>query len=256
MKNNLFNIFVVVVLALLLIGGNVMAEDSLAEIQAEGKMVVGLDDSFPPMGFRDENGEIVGFDIDLVKEIAELQGFEVEFRDISFDSLIPGLASGSLDMVAAGMTITAERKEVVSFSDPYYSANQSVLVHKDSEEDLTVLFGDNDIGVQTGTTGDLWVKENVADPGLLTGEMRNYDTYVLVIRDLVNQNIDGVVLDKPVADTYSKSNPVDVVAEIITGEEYGIAVGKNNQALQEEINAGLAKVIENGTMDQLIEKYF
>ena len=219
------------------------------------RYVVGTNASFPPFEYVEE-GEIVGFDIDLVKEIAELQGFEVEFRDISFDSLIPGLASGSLDMVAAGMTITEARKEVVAFSDPYYSANQSVLVHEESEEDLTVLFGSNDVGVQTGTTGDTWVRDKLIERDILTGELRNYDSYVFVIRDLANKNIDAAVLDKPVAETYSKDNPVKVVAEVITGEEYGIAVGKNNQALLEEINAGLAKVIENGTMDELIEKYF
>ena len=243
MKKTLVTILVI--LTVLTLSSGVMAQ----------RYVVGTNASFPPFEYV-EDGEIVGFDIDLVKEIAELQGFEVEFRDISFDSLIPGLASGSLDIVAAGMTITEERKEVVAFSDPYYSANQSVLVHQDSEEDLTVLFGDNDIGVQTGTTGDSWVREKLIDPDILTGELRNYDSYVFVIRDLANENIEAAVLDKPVAETYSKDNPVKVVAEVITGEEYGIAVGKNNQELQEEINAGLAKVIENGTMDELIEKYF
>ena len=243
MKKTLVTILVI--LTVLTLSSGVMAQ----------RYVVGTNASFPPFEYVEE-GEIVGFDIDLVKEIAELQGFEVEFRDISFDSLIPGLASGSLDIVAAGMTITEARKEVVAFSDPYYSANQSVLVHEESEEDLTVLFGDNDIGVQTGTTGDTWVREKLIDRDILTGELRNYDSYVFVIRDLANQNIDAAVLDKPVAETYSKNNPVKVVAELITGEEYGIAVGKNNQELQEEINAGLAKVIENGTMDQLIEKYF
>ncbi|RCW56531.1 MULTISPECIES: basic amino acid ABC transporter substrate-binding protein [Halanaerobium] len=243
MKKTLVTILVI--LAVLAFSSGVMAQ----------RYVVGTNASFPPFEYV-EKGEIVGFDIDLVKEIAKLQDFEVEFRDISFDSLIPGLASGSLDIVAAGMTITDARKEVVSFSDPYYSANQSVLVHEGSEEDLTVLFGSNDIGVQTGTTGDTWVRDKLVKPDILTGELRNYDSYVFVIRDLANQNIDAAVLDKPVAETYSKNNPVNVVAEVITGEEYGIAVGKNNQALLKEINAGLAKVIENGTMDKLIEKYF
>ncbi|MFW5719124.1 MAG: basic amino acid ABC transporter substrate-binding protein [Halanaerobium sp.] len=217
--------------------------------------VVGTNASFPPFEYV-EDGEIVGFDIDLIKEIADLRGFEVEFRDISFDSLIPGLASGSLDIVAAGMTINEERKEAVAFSDPYYSANQSVLVHEDSEEDLTALFGDKDVGVQTGTTGDTWVRDKLIERDILTGELRNYDSYVLVIRDLANKNIDAAVLDKPVAENYSKDNPVSVVAELVTGEEYGIAVGKNNQELLEEINAGLAEIIENGTMDELIEKHF
>jgi len=243
MKKSL--VLMLVLLAVITLSTGVMAQ----------RYVVGTNASFPPFEYV-EDGEIVGFDIDLVKEIAELQGFEVEFRDISFDSLIPGLASGSLDIVAAGMTITEARKEVVAFSDPYYSANQSVLVHQDSEEDLTVLFGDNDIGVQTGTTGDTWVREKLMERDILTGDIRNYDSYVFVIRDLANENIDAAVLDKPVAETYSKNNPVKVVAELITGEEYGIAVSKNNSELQKEINEGLAKVIENGTMDELIEKYF
>jgi len=203
-----------------------------------------------------EDGEIVGFDIDLVKEIAKLQGFEVEVRDISFDSLIPGLASGSLDIVAAGMTITADREKVIDFSDPYYSANQSVLVHEESDANLTVLFGNHDVGVQTGTTGDTWVRDNLLEDEILTGELRNYDSYVFVIRDLANGNIDAAVLDKPVAETYSQNNPVNVVAEIITGEEYGIAVGEGNEELLAEINAGLEKVKNNGTMEKLIQKYF
>ncbi|ADO77962.1 basic amino acid ABC transporter substrate-binding protein [Halanaerobium praevalens] len=243
MKKTLVTILVV--LTVLTLSSGVMAQ----------RYVVGTNASFPPFEYV-EAGEIVGFDIDIVKAIADLQGFEVEFRDLSFDSLVPGLASGSLDLVAAGMTISEQRKKVVSFSEPYYSANQSVLVHQDSEEDLTVLFGDNDIGVQTGTTGDAWVRNKLIKADILTGEIRNYDSFVFVIRDLANKNIDAAVLDKPVAETYSKNNPVKVVAEVITGEEYGIAVSKNNEELRQKLNEGLAKLKENGTMDQLIEKHF
>lgn len=243
MKKTLVTILVV--LTVLTLSSGVMAQ----------RYVVGTNASFPPFEYV-EAGEIVGFDIDIVKAIADLQGFEVEFRDLSFDSLVPGLASGSLDLVAAGMTISEQRKKVVSFSEPYYSANQSVLVHQDSEEDLTVLFGDNDIGVQTGTTGDAWVRNKLIKADILTGKIRNYDSFVFVIRDLANKNIDAAVLDKPVAETYSKDNPVKVVAEVITGEDYGIAVSKNNEKLRKKINEGLAKIKENGTMDRLIEKYF
>ncbi|TDO95246.1 amino acid ABC transporter substrate-binding protein (PAAT family) [Halanaerobium saccharolyticum] len=238
-------VFIFVVAAVLVLSSGVMAQT----------YVVGTNASFPPFEYVEE-GEIVGFDIELIKEIAKLQGFEVEVRDISFDSLIPGLASGSLDIVAAGMTITEKREEVVDFSEPYYSANQSVLVHEESDANLTVLFGNHDIGVQTGTTGDTWVRENLIQTDILTGEIRNYDSYVFVIRDLSNQNIDAAVLDKPVAETYSQNNPVQVVAEIITGEEYGIAVGEGNEELLAEINAGLEKVKNNGTMEKLIQKYF
>ncbi len=245
MKFNKFLTAVLIIMAVVMLSTGVMAQ----------KYVVGTNATFPPFESV-EDGEIVGFDIDLVKEIAKLKGFEVEFRDVSFDSLIPGLASGSFDIVAAGMTATEERKKVVAFSDPYYSANQSVLVHEDSDADLTVLFGDSDIGVQTGTTGDTWVRERLMEKDIMTGDIRNYDSYVFAIKDLANKNIDAAVLDKPVAETYSKNNPVEIVAELITGEEYGIAVSKGNTELLKDINEGLEELRENGTMDELIEKYF
>lgn len=245
MKISKVSVMVFLLAAVLVFSSAVMAQS----------YVVGTNASFPPFEYVEE-GEITGFDIELVKEIAELKGFEVEFRDISFDSLVPGLASGSLDIVAAGMTITEARKKVIDFSEPYYSANQSVLVHQESDNDLTVLFGENSVGVQTGTTGDTWVRERLLESDILTGEIRNYDSYVFVIRDLANQNIDAAVLDKPVAETYSKDNPVKVVAELITGEEYGIAVAPGNQKLLSQINEGIKEIKANGTMDKLIEKYF
>lgn len=217
--------------------------------------VVGTSAGFPPFEYV-EKGEVIGFDIDLLREIGKLKGFEIEVKDISFDSLIAALKSGNIDLIAAGMTITEARKEVVDFSLPYYSANQSVIVQNDSGDNLTVLFGDNNIGVQTGTTGDLWVTENLKDKGILTGEVKHYDTFVYVINDLVNGNLNGVVLDTPVAQRYSEIKPVNIIAEIITGEDYGIAVDKGNTNLLNMINEGIEEIIKNGTMDQLIDKYF
>ena len=121
---------------------------------------------------------------------------------------------------------------------------------------MTVLFGNHNIGVQTGTTGDLWVTENLKDTGILKGQVKRYDTFVYVINDLINGNIDAVVLDTPVAKRYSQLRPVTIVAEIFTGEEYGIAVDKGNTELLKLINEGIEELIENGTMDKLIDKYF
>ncbi|SDL55201.1 basic amino acid ABC transporter substrate-binding protein [Halarsenatibacter silvermanii] len=216
---------------------------------------VGTSAGFPPFEYV-EDGEIVGFDIDLMEAIGEEQGFEVEFVDISFDSLIPGLNAGQFDIVAAGMTITEERAEVVDFTDPYFSANQAVLVREDSEDDLTVLYGDNKLAVQTGTTGDLWVEENLQDPEIFTGDVTHFDTFVMAVQDLVNENVDGVVLDTPVAQRYAEENPVEMVAEIITGEEYGLAVADGNTELLEKLNEGLEQVRESGRMDELLDKHF
>ncbi len=217
--------------------------------------VMGTSAGFPPFEYT-EGGKVVGFDIDLMKAIGEVKGFEVEVKDLSFDALIAALKTGNIDVIAAGMTITAEREEVVDFSIPYYSANQSLVVKEGSEKNLTVLFGNNNIGVQTGTTGDLWVTENLKDQNILTGDVKHYDTFVLAITDLVNGNIAGVVVDSPVAKRYSELRPVGIVAEIITGEEYGIAVREGDAELLKMINDGIEELRESGKMDELIDKYF
>ena len=231
-------------------------EESEEEIMSlSDTYVVGTSAGFPPFEYV-ENGEVTGFDIDLMKEIGKLKGFDVEVKDLSFDALIAALKTGNIDIIAAGMTITEEREEIVDFSIPYYSADQAIIVKDDSEKDLTVLFGKNDIGVQTGTTGDLWVTEKFKDKGILTGDVKHYDTFVLVINDLVNGNIDGVVLDSPVAKRFTELKPVNITAEIITGEQYGIAVNQSNKNLLTVINEAIEELRDNGTMDQLIDKYF
>ncbi|QTL96490.1 transporter substrate-binding domain-containing protein [Iocasia frigidifontis] len=218
--------------------------------------VVGTSAGFPPFEYVDENGDVVGFDVDLVKAIGELKGFDVEVKDISFDSLPAALKTGNIDMIAAGMTITTEREKVLDFSQPYWTANQSIIVTEDAQEGLTLLFGDHDIGVQTGTTGDIWVTDNIKEKGILTGKVAHYDTFVLVVSDLINGNLDGVVLDTPVAESYAAQKPVKVVAEIVTGEEYGIAVDEGNTELLDLINEGIDELKANGKMDELITKYF
>jgi len=219
------------------------------------KYVVGTSADFPPFEYV-ENGEFVGFDIDLIKAIAEEMGFEVEIRDMSFDSLIAALVSGNLDLVVSGMTITAEREEVVSFSKPYWTADQSVVVREDSEMTVTVLFGKHNVGVQTGTTGDLWVEENLVETKILTGDFKRYDTYVLAMTDLVNKNIDAIVLDEPVAESFAEVRPVKVIGVIKTYEDYGIAVNKANKDLLNLINEGISRLEESGKLNELNLKHF
>ncbi len=218
-------------------------------------LTVGTSADFPPFEYV-EDGEFVGFDMDLIRAIAEVAGFEIRIVDMSFDSLIPALAAGQLDIVIAGMTITEDRRRAVDFSDPYWTADQSVVVREDSEENLTVLFGDKRIGVQTGTTGDLWVEENLLDTNILTGRVVRYDTFVMAMTDLINRSIDAIVLDSPVAERFAAERPVDVVGIIVTGENYGIAVRKGNQELVDAINDALRTLSETNRMGELVEKYF
>ena len=216
---------------------------------------VGTSAGFPPFEFV-ENGEYVGFDMDLMREMAKEMDFEIEIIDMSFDSLIAGLVSGNLDIIAAGMTITDQRAKVVDFSDPYWTADQSISVKEDSDLSITVLFGDHNIGVQTGTTGDLWVEEHLEKTGILTGRYKRYDTFVLAMTDLVNGNIDAVVLDTPVGDRFAKVRPVKTIGVIKSDEKYGLAVRKGNTDLLNTVNEGLKRLGENGTIDELIKKYF
>ncbi len=217
---------------------------------------VGTEASFPPFEYV-ENGQFVGFDIDLIREIGKLKGFNVEVIDISFDSLIPSLTTGNIDIIAAGMTITEDRQKVVDFTIPYYSGDQSILVRKDSEFDITVLFGNHKIGVQTGTTGDLWVTEHLSDKNILPKKnIIRYDTFNFAVRDLVNKNIDAIVLDNPVAERFTKTDPVKIIGIIKTEESYGMAVKKGNKELLNLLNSGIQELQKSGKLDELIDKYF
>lgn len=228
----------------------------LAAFAFSKTITVGTSADFPPFEYI-ENGRFVGFDMDLMREIAKIAGFELKFVDMSFDSLIPALRAGQIDVVAAAMTITEERKQVVDFSIPYWTADQSVIVRADSNLTITVLFGKYKIGVQTGTTGDLWCTDELVSKGILPERnLKRYDTFILALSDLLNGNIDAIVLDSPVASRFAATKPVKVVGIIVTGEQYGIAVRKGNKELLNAINNALKQIIESGKMSELIDKYF
>ncbi len=218
--------------------------------------IVGTSADFPPFEYV-QNGKYVGFDIDLITEIAKIEGFNVQIRDMSFDSLIPALKAGVIDIAIAGMTITKEREKVVDFSEPYWYANQDVIVKKDSKYTVTVLCGNHTIGVQTGTTGDLWVSDNLVKPGYLkAGNVKRYQSFIYSLQALLNGAVDANVLDSPVAERFAKMKPVKIVATLVTGESYGIAVRKGDDKLLAAINGGLKRVKSSGYMEKLIDKYF
>ncbi|MEF8849363.1 MAG: basic amino acid ABC transporter substrate-binding protein [Candidatus Bipolaricaulota bacterium] len=221
------------------------------------ELTVGTSAGFPPFEIMEE-GDLVGFDVDLMEAIAEEQGLDLQWRDLSFASLIPALDAGKVDVVAAAMTITAERDKKVDFSDPYWSADQAVIVREESELNVVeALMGSRMIGAQTGTTGASWVKEELIEKKIIGNSvLRHYDTYVMAVRDLVNKNIDSVVVDTPVAETFTERQPVKVIARLVTGENYGLAVKEGNSELVAELNSGLQKVRDSGKYDELVEKWF
>ena len=228
--------------------------------ETENKIIVGTSADYPPFEYV-ENGKIVGFDIELITSLLEKLGYTVEVQDIGFDSLIPSLVSNKIDVIAAAMTITPEREEQIDFSDPYYNSDQSILVQADSDvnideyEDLSNLI----IGTQTGTTGELWVIENlinITNATMKDDQLKSYDTYTLAVLDLDNGNLDAIILDNPVAESFAKDENRRVEYVIETDENFGFGVLTGNEELLNGLNEELELFIESEEWTTLINKYF
>lgn len=224
------------------------------------KLVVVTEATFPPFDTTDDDGNIVGFDMDLMNAIAEDQGFEVEYKDIGFDSLIPALEADEADIIAAGMnSLDPERQAKVDFTTPYFDS-QLVLVVK---EDNTTIKGVSDltssmkVAGQIGTTGA--DEANALEKDGKIAKAVILDKVSDAMLQLKNGDVDAIILDKPVTESYISKQPG--VAKIVGSpigelESYAFAVQKGNEELLDKINTGLKNMIDNGTYDELVEKWF
>ena len=217
---------------------------------------MGVSADFPPFeSYADDAVTFVGFDIDLMQEICNRLGMELQIKDMNFDAIVTAVQTGKLDVGVSGITITDERKESVAFSDPYFVASQSILVPKDSPitsyEDL--INGDYTAGVQLGTTGDIMASEKIS------GRVSQYEKYGDALAALLAGKNDCMVLDTGVADAFAAANDLVVVGtfgEATDSENYGIAIAKENTELLEKVNGALAEMKEDGFIDELTAKYF
>jgi|UniRef100_A0A7V4CLT3 lysine-arginine-ornithine-binding protein len=226
---------------------------SLTEIKKRGKLIVGTEPTFPPFEFVDEKNQVVGFDIDIANELAKRLGVKLEIVNLPFDSLIPALLQGKIDLIIAGMTITEERAKVVDFSKPYFEANQAIVVRKDGKfepKKLEELVGKK-VAVQLGTTGDLVVSE-------INGvQVVRFQKFTDAFLELQNGRVDAVVLDEAPAKAYVKKFPKFLISAVVdTGETYGIAVKKGNKELLNFVNQTLDILKSSGTYNKLIQKWF
>lgn len=227
-----------------------------AVIGAEGgePITVASDIAYRPFEFT-EGGEPVGFDIDLMNEIGKRANLKVEFQNVTFDGIIPGLTSNLYDAAISAMTITEERAQQVDFSDPYFNADQSLMVKSGSDIQSTDDLADATIGVQLGTTGAMEAKK-LADAGK-AAKVRTFDTVEDAFTALGNQQVNAVINDFPVsADKAKTSNgTLEVVQTIPTGEQYGIALPKDSE-LRRKINEALQEIKDDGTYAEIYEKWF
>ena len=219
------------------------------------QITVASDISYPPFEFE-KNGKPVGFDIDLMNEIAERANLQVEYQNVTFDGIIPGLGNNLYDASISAMTITKDREKKVDFSDPYFNADQSLLVRSDSPIKTVDDIGDATVGVQIATTGALMAQE-FKQQGKIKGEIRTFDTIPEAFSALENGQIQAVINDFPVSAYRAETGggSLEVVQTIPTGEQYGIAFPEGSD-LVEPTNKALEEIKKDGTYAKLYEKWF
>jgi len=218
-----------------------------------GTLTVCSDITYPPFEYI-ENGEIKGFDIDLFNKIAENLGYKVVYLNTAWDGIIPALLTHKCDLIISAMTITPERAKKVDFSIPYFKASQTVLVRKDSNiKSLADLKGKR-VGVQIGTTGDIYAKKLQKKYPFI---LKTYETGPDAIMDLRLGRLDAVIIDNVVAYTAAKKYPnLKVAIDGLSNEYYGIAINKDNKNLKKAIDETLKKMYKNGEYDRIYESWF
>lgn len=249
MKNKAFIVlFLIVVMAAL-------AGCSASESK-DGKLVIGIDDKFAPMGFRDDNNEIVGFDIDYAKAAAKEMGQEITFQPIDWSAKESELNSGRIDMIWNGYTITDERKEKVLFTKPYLENSQVVIVLKDSPITKLEELAGKEVGLQSlSSAADALNANPIKDK---IANVSEYPDNVLALTDLKTKRLDGVVIDEVVARYYMSKEPDNyrLLDDALAPEQYGIGIKKGNEALLKKLQTALDKMNNDGTADKISTKWF
>ena len=232
-------------------------DNSLQKIKDAGKLVLGLDDTFAPMGFRDDSGEIVGFDIDLAKEVASRMGVELEIKPIDWSSSILSLNKGDIDVLWNGVTINESRKEQINFSKPYLNNRLIIVKPKDrndinSKEDLVGKV----LGVQVGSNDEALQSDPISKKAK---EIRKYDVNVNAFLDLMAKRIDVVIIDEVAAQYYISEEKVDFVVvenSPLTEEFYGIGFRKTDEQLLTEVDKILDEMKADGKAAEISQKWF
>ena len=224
--------------------------------QAE-KLRLGTEGAYPPFNFVQPDGTIAGFDLDIGLELCKRIGADCEVVAQDWDGIIPGLIAQKYDFIIASMFITEERKQQVAFSKPYLKINQSVAVRGDS--DLTfddIMAGTVVIGSQRGTTGEMWVQNNLIEKGKMpAANLKSFDNFPLAITALMNKQVDATVYDKPPTVDIIAGQNAKIIHEIDTKEEYGIAIRKDDTVLLETMNKGLDMLMADPYWNELKAKY-
>lgn len=229
------------------------AQTTWDKIQAEGKIVVGLDDTFAPMGFREKGtNELIGFDIDMGEELSQRLGVEFEWLPTEWKGVTGSLNSKKFDAIINGMSITDARKEAIDFTIPYVSAGIGAVVLEDSDiNDIEALDGLK-IATQTGSSGAEACEEKGYE------DVSFYDQYPNAFQDLSIGRMDVIVVDATTATHFIAEKPGEyrLLEGRIVKEDYGIGIRKEDDVLEEKLNEALMEMMEDGSLAALSEKWF
>ena len=220
--------------------------------QSKQVLNVGTDATYETFEYIDESGNYVGFDMELIKMVADEMGMELKIHNVNWDGIIPGLINGNYDCLISAMTITEERQKQINFSDPYFSIKQVIVVKADNDtiKSPADLSGKT-VTAQIGTTGDLYASK------IAGVKMKRFDTNPQAVQELLNNNADAAIMDDLVASEAINKNPDLKMIEITDAEVeyYGIGVKKENTELLEKINKALEILKNNGKLAALEQKY-
>lgn len=235
----------------------VTGDTSWDDIKAKGYMIVGLDDSFPPMGYRDEKGEIVGFDIDLARRAAEIMGIEARFQPVVWAGIILELNNKNIDLVWNGMTITPARQEAINFTKPYLANRQIIIVQKDSDINSKADLAGKKIAIQAGSSAVDAVKSDEATFNSLSG-MVEFPNNTEALLDLAAGRVSAVVVDEIVGRYYIAKKPdiYRVLQDNFGDEEFGIGIRKSDEAFRAELQKAIDTMIADGSAKKISEQWF
>lgn len=219
--------------------------------KVDDTLVMGTNAAFPPYEFVDDNNNIVGIDAEIAAAVAEKLGKKLEIKDMEFDSLLTAVQSGAIDFALAGMTVNDERKLTVDFSDTYATGVQVIIVPNDSAIKSVEDLEGKKIGVQAGTTGDIYCTDEFGQDNV-----KQYNNGALAIAALNNGQVDCVVIDNEPAKNFVKANEgLKILETEYAVEDYAAAISKENGKLLEDFNKALKELKEDGTIDNIIAKY-
>jgi polar amino acid transport system substrate-binding protein len=233
------------------------ADTSLKAVQDKGKLILGLDDSFPPMGYRNDDNEIVGYDIDLAKEATKRLGLKLVLQPIDWNAKEQELNTGKIDCIWNGFTITDEREKAMSFTKPYLKNAQVVVVKKDSGYTSLASLKGKKVGLQAGSSA-ADALASAKDFRASLKDVIEFKDNLTALMDLEAKGVDAVVMDLIVANDNIKRSgkPYVVLDESLAPENYGVGFRKGDLALRDAIQVTLEAMAKDGTIAKISTKWF